>query len=138
MAFEDSLIGNNDFDPRTATEDLIRHVSDQPLPSTLDIRDLNTRLARKINAPLKSTAPEKSKPPLDLSGFEEADADTAPVASSENQPLDISGCDSPDAPPPPVVQPPLEAGAQTVAGVKGLEIIESVLFHDMLLVFAAW
>jgi hypothetical protein len=52
MAFEDALIGNgDDFDPRTATESLIRQTSPDPLPVTLDPRMLNTRLARKLAEP---------------------------------------------------------------------------------------
>ena len=59
MPFDDSLIGSNDFDPRTATEDLIRRTSDEPLPDTLDPRMLNTRLARKLGrAPKAVETPE--------------------------------------------------------------------------------
>lgn len=61
MPFDDSLIGNNDFDPRTATEDLIRRTSDEPLPDTLEPRMLNTRLARKLGRePTAVEAPQIS------------------------------------------------------------------------------
>ena len=49
MPFEDSLIGDNDFNPRIATESLIRDVTKEPLPADLEPHMLNTRLARKLN-----------------------------------------------------------------------------------------
>lgn len=61
MAFEDSLIGNNDFDPDSAVEDLIRRQAGEPLPDTLSPRMLNTRLARKLNRPDLISQPKAPK-----------------------------------------------------------------------------
>ena len=58
MAFEDSLIGSDDFDPRAATEALIRQTTTEPLPEVLDPRMLNTRLARKLAQPGQSASVE--------------------------------------------------------------------------------
>ena len=121
MAFEDSLIGNSDFDPQSATEDLIRHVSDEPLPANLDIRDLNTRsFARKINAQkvpaltLTNPPPRKTNRPLDLSRLEPV----PPTDPQTDEPLDMSRLEPvnppKDATPPPVSQ--IAAGGKAIAG----------------------
>lgn len=105
MAFDDSLIGSNDFDPRAATEDLIRRTSDEPLPATLDPRALNTRLARKlgrepsVTAPSQTTIPEpKKQSDLDFS------SQAAPASNMEpggKDALDFTSQVTPQAPMPP-------------------------------------
>ena len=47
-SFEDSLIGNDDFDPKVANDALIRSITKEPLPDELEPHMLNTRLARKL------------------------------------------------------------------------------------------
>jgi hypothetical protein len=64
VAFDDALIGSNDFDPRTATEDLIRQQAGEPLPDVLDPRMLNTRLARKLGRKTPPADTEQPSPDL--------------------------------------------------------------------------
>lgn len=106
MPFDDSLIGSNDFDPRSATEDLIRRVSDEPLPETLEPRALTTRLARKLgrdpasvrapNTPTPDDTEEKpAKSELDFS------SQAAPAPNMEpGEPLDFTSQVTPQAPTP--------------------------------------
>jgi N12 class adenine-specific DNA methylase len=98
VAFSDSMIGSNDFDPQAATEDLIRQVSG-PLPATLDPKMLNTRLGRKLGEeptePAKVAKPAKED--LDFSSQAQEPSNTAPSDT-----LDFSSQVEPaPAPPPP-------------------------------------
>jgi hypothetical protein len=102
VAFDDSLIGSDDFDPRTATEDLIRQQSAEPLPETLDPRMLNTRLARKLGQPPPRQRPTKIERPeqLDLGDFAPADATAAPKPAGELNLGDFAPVEATAAPKP--------------------------------------
>ena len=128
MAFEDSLIGNSDFDPSVATQDLIRQVSDEPLPANLEIRDLNTRLARKINAkpPKAEEPPEEKSPkqPLDTSDLEPAEPEQTAQPTSAG--LDISDLEpltpptAPAAPPSPGILQSIHNAINPLTAIKGV------------------
>lgn len=101
MPFDDSLIGNNDFDPRTATEDLIRRVTPDA-PDTLEPRALTTRLARKLGQPEPKRAPtppeHHDQPTLDFSSQALPAANMEPGDGKND--LDFTSQVTP--PPPPV------------------------------------
>jgi len=81
VAFDDALIGSDDFDPSAASEDLIRRLSKEPLPDTLDPRMLNTRLARKLNTeppPAAVKPPKAPKADLDFSSQAQPADNAAP------------------------------------------------------------
>src|SRR5688500_5538490 len=108
MAFENSLIGDDDFDPVAAQEELLRRQMGEPLPATLEPRDLNTRQLRKLGrSPLPPQpspgiiAPAKTTPTqqeLDFSGFE-------PPTDATGGDLNFSGFEDPAAPKPPAADP---------------------------------
>lgn len=126
MPFEDSLIGNNDFDPRAATESLIRQMSDIPPGGPVDVRALNTRLARKLGqptpAPIEEPEPEQKGPP-DFS----AQAAPPPPTDVTDTSLDFSSqatyppaVDMPPTPPTSLSDYPIEFGKGALEGGKNM------------------
>lgn len=124
MAFENSLIGSNDFDPVAAQDELLRRQMGEPLPATLETRDLNTRMLRKLGRePLPREVspgligPAKTKTPsqeeLDFTGFE-----PAPDTPQTPETLDFTGFE-PEEPPKPE-QPANEHWAITRGFVSGI------------------
>jgi len=124
VAFEDSLIGSHDFDPVTAQDELLRRQMGEPLPATLETRDLNTRMLRKLGreplprevspgliGPAKTQTPSQQE--LDFTGFE-----PAPDAPQTPETLDFSGFE-PDEPPKPAEKVP-EHYAITRGFVSGI------------------
>src|SRR6267142_1871528 len=82
MAFSDAMIGDSDFNPQAATEDLIRQVNGSPLPTTLDPKMLNTRLGRKLGE--KPTAATDDEEPA----AKELDFSSQAAPASNTQPSD--------------------------------------------------
>lgn len=125
MAFDDALIGTDDFDPATATEDLIRRTAGGPLPPTLSPNMLNTRLARKLGqeppAP-KLEDDEEEKPargqPLDFS----QQAVPAPTNPSDQNPDFSTQAVDPNAPAAPPAQPGLGVSGNAIAAIKGVPV----------------
>jgi N12 class adenine-specific DNA methylase len=130
MAFEDALIGNgDDFDPRTATESLIRQTSPDPLPVTLDPRMLNTRLARKLAEPtvhepidVNFDQPKADQPVADFS--DQAVPPETPNSSmdfsAQAEPAPLIGPEPPPAAAPGLSQYPIEFGKGVLEGGKNM------------------
>jgi hypothetical protein len=132
VAFDDAILGNDDFDPQAATDELLRRQMGD-FPAGSDARGLNTRLLRKLG---KAPAPEPASPsaplarpkqpspdtPLDLSGFEPVAPD-APATEQQQGQLDLSGFELVEPEKPKTTEQPsyIKEFVKGVAeGVKGM------------------
>jgi len=131
VAFDDAILGNDDFDPQAASEELLRRQMGD-FPQGSDARGLNTRMLRKLGKapvpePVSPSAPLARPPqppspdaPLDLSGFEPV---TPPAADQPQGQLDLSGFEPVEPEKPKTTEQPsyIKEFVKGVAeGVKGM------------------
>jgi hypothetical protein len=121
MAFDDALIGSDDFDPRTAQDDLIRQqAAPSSLPVVLDPHTLATRLARKLNEPSPAAAPVDMAPDAAISSKPDFSGE-AVEPQTPNANLDFSAqAEDANVPQPQAKPPSLGIVAQGKAALKGI------------------
>ncbi len=128
MAFRDSMIGSDDFDPQSAIEDMTRRVmSDEPMGSPLDPAMVRTRLMRKLldDDQQQQAAPPPKTPKAPKVSQADLDFSSQAIPASQNS-ADAGKSDALDftsqvnAPPPAPEQPGIGVTGNIVAAAKGI------------------